>query len=109
MNWLKRLTTSQPRYPVELEGGLQILAPIESLRADAWVLRVYDPHSDIVITEHVASWAMASEVGHAVDAIISSMIRRLEVIVWAMRKFDIPPSWQTAYYRACGEWPEGFS
>lgn len=66
-----------------------------------WLVRAYDDDSGVCCSEYVPHYNWPRWRGQAEDR----AMRLLDACAWAMRKFDIPPSWETAYWRVAGEWP----
>ena len=40
-----------------------------------------------------------------IERVVGELHGQLDAIVWAVARYDIPPSWQSAYYRVGGRWP----
>jgi hypothetical protein len=83
---------------------MRLLDPVEMSSGAGYQVRAYDDASDMYCCECVprSTWRLGGREYAEHHAMLM-----LRAVAWAMRKYDIPPSWQTAYYRVAGKWPEG--
>lgn len=104
VDWLRRT-----RWPVTEARGYEILRPLEDPTRAAMILRVWDPLSDVAYTSVMpyAAIMAADTASGGLNMKLGMLLAQLDAVAWAMRKYDIPASWETAYYRVAGEWPEG--
>lgn len=82
-----------------VKRSVHITQPLE--HCGAYCVRVHDPSCDLVVTHYAADKGgidYATQRGHA----------QLDRTVWAVSRYDIPPSWETAYYRVAGVWPDHY-
>jgi hypothetical protein len=79
---------------------MMLLCPLELPMKPGLLIRSFDEETGVSISQCVEVGDMKARLEAECH-----VLRQLESVVWAMKKYDIPPSWQTAYYVACGEWP----
>jgi hypothetical protein len=80
---------------------MRLLEPLAMPDRACWLVRAYDDESGVCCTGFVPhnNWPRGRDYAEM------RAMTLLDAVAWAMRKYEIPPSWETAYYRVAGEWP----